>query len=143
MSAYTDPGDFERTATRNRKRAAVATDTAALDLFGTPPTPKPARGAPYQASSDTSREAAERIQPQSSALREHVYDAVASMGSEGATRKDVEAITGYLTQTVCPRLNELEHARRVRKLTTLTGDGEIATVKRQSCAVYVALGSIR
>ncbi len=144
MSWYVDPGDFDRAATRNRKRAAVATDANALDLFGTPPAPKPPRGAPYQADSSTSREAAERIQPHTTAMRETVYTAIASTGSHGASRKELEAITGMLTQTLTPRLNELEHAGRIRKLVTLDdARGEAVTVRRDGCAVYVALGSIR
>ncbi len=138
MSQYVDPGDFERTATRNRKRAAVATDTAALDLFGTPPTPKPARGAPYQADSDTSREAAERIQPHTTAMREIVYTAIAASGSDGATRRELEAVTGYLTQTLTPRLNELEHAGRIRKLMVFdAATREAVTVRRDGCSCYV------
>jgi len=136
MSAYTDPGDFERTATRNRKRAAVATDTAALDLFGTPTMPKPARGAPYQAASSTSREAAERIQPHTTAMRETVYTAIVASGSDGATRKEIVAITGYLTQTACPRINELEHAGRIRKLSYLDADQKTQLVRRDGCCAY-------
>ncbi len=139
--SYTDPGEWEPSTGRYRKRPP---NTGEPDLFGILPTPKPARGAPYQADSSTSREAAERIQPQSSALREHVYDAVASMGSEGCTRKDVEAITGYLTQTVCPRLNELEHAGRIRKLMVLdAATREAVTVRRDGCSCYTVTGPIR
>ena len=138
MSRYVDPGDFERTATRNRKRATVATDTAALDLFGTPTMPKPARGAPYQAASDTSREAAVRIAPRTDAMRETVYTVIAASGSNGVTRKELEAITGMLTQTLTPRLNELEHARRIRKLMVLdAATREAVTVRRDGCCCYV------
>ncbi len=140
--SYVDPGEF--TATRNRKRASVATDTNALDLFGTPPAVKPARGAPYQADSDTSREAAERIQPHTTAMRETVYTAIASCGSDGATRKELEAITGYLTQTLCARLNELEHAGRIRKLMVLDdASREAVTVRREGCCAYTVTGPIR
>ncbi len=134
--SYVDPGEF--IATRTRKRAAVATDTASLDLFGTPPAVKPPRGAPYQPASDTSREAAERIQPHTTAMRETVYTAIASTGSDGATRKELESITGYLTQTLCARLNELEHARRIRKLMVFdAASREAVTVRRDGCSCYV------
>lgn len=104
------------------------------DLFSHPP---------YQPGSETSKQAAEEIIPHVSRLQRVVFLAVQSRGSLGATRKEVESITGLLTQTVTPRLNELEHSGLIRKQRqTVHRDGGTVfeTVTREKCAVYVVEG---
>ncbi len=100
--------------------------------------------APYQKGSPTSKAAAERIAPKSHQQREIVFQAIQSRGEFGATRKELEQITGFLTQAICPRLVELEGdpskdlPRRIRKLFRLV-DGESVLVKRDGCGVLVVI----
>lgn len=113
-----------------------------LPLFGGTEKRRPEH-APYQVSSETSREAAERISPHITKMQGVVLNAIASRGEQGATRKELEEITGYLTQTLCGRLNDLETKMsppRIRKLYELK-DGRAVVVKRDGCAVYVRAGA--
>jgi hypothetical protein len=96
----------------------------------------------HQADSETSREAALRIQPKAEGLRYEVLSVIADADQAGATRKEIEAATGMLTQTVCPRLVELEQSGDIRKWTYFDSPSRsIKTVKRDGCAVYLATGS--
>jgi hypothetical protein len=98
---------------------------------------EPLRIPAHQSSSETSREAALRIAPKASGLRYEVLSVIIDAGEAGMTRREIEAVTGMLTQTVTPRLVELEQSGDVRKLTYLGDDRQIHTVKREGCAVYV------
>jgi hypothetical protein len=89
--------------------------------------------APYQPSSETSKEAAQKIEPARRSMRREVYVTILRFPISGFTRKELEGITGLLTQTLCARLNELEKANRIRKAIDLSGN----IVKRGGCAVYI------
>lgn len=92
--------------------------------------------APFQRSSDTSKDAALKIEPARKSMRRETYVAILA-APHGLTRKELEAKTGLLTQTLCARLNELENAGRITKLVDV--DNEYRTVKRSGCSVYVAV----
>jgi hypothetical protein len=105
-----------------------------LDLFSQ--SREPEVDAPYQLGSDTSRDAAREIQPRTQAMRANILTAIRAAGSRGVTRKELEGITGYVTPTLCARLNELEfELGEIRKWTV--GDPP-KTVKREGCAVYLS-----
>lgn len=107
-----------------------------FDLFRGTSSPEPKVPA-HQASSETSKAAALRIQPKASGLRYEVLSVIVDAGEAGLTRREIEQVTGMLTQTVTPRLNELEQSGEIRKLTYLGDDRQVHTVKRENCAVYV------
>lgn len=108
-----------------------------LDAFGNAASKAPKMPA-HQAHSETSRAAAIHIQPKASGLRYEVLSVISDAGEAGATRKEIEVATGMLTQTVTPRLVELEQSGNIRKLTFFSeAERKIATVKREGCAVYV------
>lgn len=88
--------------------------------------------APYQSSSETSKDAAIRVEPARRSMRRQVYVAILTMPYVGLTRKELEAKTGLLTQTLCGRLNELERAGRIRKLRDVEGK----LVRRDGCSIY-------
>jgi hypothetical protein len=88
--------------------------------------------------SETSREAALRIAPKASSLRDDVLRVIIDAGESGATRKEIEGVTGMLTQTVTPRLVELEQAGEIRKWTYFSAtERKVLTVKREGCSVYI------
>lgn len=92
--------------------------------------------AAYQPSSDTSKDAALRIEPVRRSMRREVYVAILA-APLGLTRKELEAKTGLLTQTLCARLNELEKAGRIGKLWQPGTTTLAERVKRDGCSVYV------
>jgi hypothetical protein len=95
----------------------------------------------HQADSETSREAALRIAPKASGLRYEVLSVIIDAGEAGMTRREIEEATGMLTQTVTPRLVELEQSGDIRKLRVVSYEGGMTTItqiKRDHCAVYVA-----
>lgn len=83
---------------------------------------------PFQAESETSRDAAVASRASASRLRERVYDAIACRLG-GRTQKELSEELGMPRATVAPRCNELEKAGRIRKQPGMRRDG---------CAVYVA-----
>lgn len=89
--------------------------------------------APYQSSSETSKEAAQKIEPARRSMRREVYFTILR-ASNGKTRKELEEDTGLLTQTLCARLNELEKAQRIAKYHDASG----TLLKRDGCSVYMA-----
>lgn len=131
--AYHDPGE-QPDAPRRKKPQ----DTETASLFDVPAQPKKEREIEpaYQPDSPTSREAARRIAPHTLAMRENVRNAITSAGERGMTRRELEGVTGYLTQTLCARLNELEQVKEIRKLTRLENNA-ITVVRREGCAIYV------
>jgi DNA-binding transcriptional regulator GbsR (MarR family) len=70
--------------------------------------------APYQAHSDTSKEAAEAIEPWMNSLRGKVYQAIHMSGKEGLTDLEIEEATGISGSTVRPRRIELLEMGLVR-----------------------------
>lgn len=122
----------------HRRRKPVEKVTG--DLFGEPqPIPHSHdREAPYQPGSATSKAAARAITPRGAAMRENVRNAIIAAGERGITRRELEGVTGYLTQTLCARLNELEELRDIRKLTRLDIDNQEEVLRRQGCAIYVS-----
>lgn len=108
-----------------------------LDAFGRG-APKPVPVPAYQKDSETSREAALRIQPKASGLRYEVLSVIIDAGEAGATRREIEQATGMLTQTVTPRLVELEQSGEIRKLTYFDIESRsVKQIKREGCGVYV------
>lgn len=92
--------------------------------------------APFQSSSETSKDAAVRVEPARRSMRRQAYGAILATPL-GLTRKELEAKTGLLTQTLCGRLNELEKAGRIKKARQFGNSP--ALVKRDGCSVYVAV----
>lgn len=87
-------------------------------------------GAPFAPKSDTSREAAERIQPQAANLRALVLRTVAGTSS-GATAEEIETLTGLAGNTVRPRLVELVQRGQLAK-----SDRKRATRSGRNAVVY-------
>lgn len=109
-----------------------------LDVFGREPEKLKPAPAPYQRGSETSREAALSIAPKASGLRYEVLSVIVDAGEAGATRKEIEQVTGMLTQTVTPRLVELEQSGEIRKLTFFYIESRSGKqIKREGCGVYV------
>jgi hypothetical protein len=84
-----------RKATANQLRMF---DAARIDL--------PLR-APYARGSDTSKEAAESVEPCSGTLRGVVLEQIAKFGTYGMTCDEAEVATGLTHQTCSARVNEL------------------------------------
>jgi hypothetical protein len=92
---------------------------------------------------DTSQAAARVIAPAAGRIREQVYAAIVSRGGKGATRKELEGMTGMPAQSLTGRLWELEGKPR-------DGWGRrpfaprvaMTTLKRDGCRVYVALSQM-
>lgn len=113
--------------------------SANLDFWRDNQPPKESEKIPaYQPSSETSMNAAKRVSPHTAAMRETVRDAVANAGDRGVTRKELESITGYLTQTLCARLNELEQSGEIRKLRRLNEKQQVEILRRDECSIYVS-----
>ena len=66
--------------------------------------------APYVPSSDTSREAAESIEPHLNALQRKVLEFIRERGAHGATDKEIQAGLGMKGSTQRPRRIELRDA---------------------------------
>jgi hypothetical protein len=128
--SWTDPGDSRDLPSKRKARP----DTEVLSLFDEPPREDLP---PYQPASSTSKDAARKIAPHSGAMRENVLNAIIASGERGATRKDLESVTGYLTQTLCARLNELEELGEIRKWTRPGPGNEEIVLRREGCAVYL------
>jgi len=62
---------------------------------------------PYQRDSETSREAAEHIEPVAGTLRAQVRRFIERRGAWGATRDEICASLNLTIQSVTPRVNEL------------------------------------
>jgi hypothetical protein len=67
-------------------------------------------GAPYARGSDTSREAAESIEPSAGTLRRMVLDEIAKVGPHGHTCDEIEALLDLRHQTASARVYELHRA---------------------------------
>ena len=65
-------------------------------------------------SSETSNEAARKIEPHRGDLRERVFQAIAAR-AEGATAQELEGLTGLAGNTIRPRIVELYEANRIRR----------------------------
>jgi len=63
--------------------------------------------APYARGSDTSKEAAESIEPASGTLRARVLGLIRANGTYGMTCDEVEAVSQLTHQTASARINEL------------------------------------
>ena len=95
-----------------------------LDLLEYPPT-----GGHHPA---TSFEAAERIQSRIANMRDRIEDFVLSCGPRGAIREEVEVALEMKTQTLCPRLNELQ--KRYQRLIV---HGKRKTTSGCNAQIYV------
>jgi hypothetical protein len=99
---------------------------------------EPLRIPAHAPNSPTSREAAIRIAPRTNALRDQVYDAIVAAGEAGATRKDLEAVTGIITQTITARIVELKREGLIQPLTYFDIKARaVATVRRENCEVLI------
>lgn len=80
---------------------------------------------PFQAESETSRDAAVANRETAEIQRERVYREIAQwMG--GRTQKELARVLGMERASVAPRCHELERAGRIRK----------TDERRESCHVY-------
>lgn len=71
--------------------------------------PAPHNGTP------TSRGAARAIRHRAQTIRLKIYDLLVSRGANGATREEVEQATGFVGNTVRPRIVELVEAHLVQE----------------------------
>lgn len=87
-------------------------------------------GAPFVATSQTSRNAATAIEPHAETQRRSVLDYLRSV--DGATRQEIETATGICGDAVRPRVAELRKAHLVIETTDtrLTTSGRRAFVLR-------------
>lgn len=69
--------------------------------------------APYNKGSDTSRSAAESIQPVLSKMELQVYQHIAKQGRNGATCDEIEVALNFRHQTASARVNGLAKKARV------------------------------
>jgi hypothetical protein len=129
--SWIDPGDSRDLPAKRKSRP----DTEVLSLFDEPKANSEALP-PYQPASSTSKDAARKIAPHSGAMRENVLNAIIASGEKGATRKELESVTGYLTQTLCARLYELEELGEIQK-STRSHNGEEIVLRREGCAIYL------
>jgi hypothetical protein len=85
---------------------------------------------PYQRHSDTSREAAELIEPDAATLRGQVLAHIRGCGDKGATDDEVQVALGMNPSTERPRRIELWRADLVRRTeaTRPTRSGRSASV---------------
>lgn len=74
---------------------------------------------------DTSRAAAERVEPVSGVLRQRVYLFIAVSGPQGITNAEIATGTDIKLQTVCPRTNELWHMGRIKDSRRRRGGGKV------------------
>ena len=70
--------------------------------------------APYARGSDTSKEAAESIEPSSGTLRAHVLGFIKRRGKRGMTCDELEHASGLTHQTASARINELMKLQAIR-----------------------------
>lgn len=75
----------------------------------------PYRGLPPFSDDDTSREAALRIAPAVTNLRDQVMAFIERCGFDGATDEEISDATGMFLYTAAPRRNELVQMGRVVK----------------------------
>jgi hypothetical protein len=80
------------------------------DEFDAAHFPPPVAGKKY-----TSQRASQLIFPKVGTLRRRVYDVIAGAGADGATRDEIERLTGLAGSTVRPRVLELIEAGFVRE----------------------------
>jgi hypothetical protein len=90
-------------------------------------------GAPFAAGSETSREAAERIDPAAPTLRGRVLAFVLSRGEEGVTCDETEAALDLTHQTCSARIYELRHRARI-----IDGGERRVTRSGRKAVVWVA-----
>lgn len=90
----------------------------------------PVPTAPYVKHSETSKEAAEAIEPKVSALQGMVLKYIQSKGLLGATDQEVQTALGMTGNTQRPRRRELEIMRLIvdTKITRKSASGRNATV---------------
>jgi DNA-directed RNA polymerase specialized sigma24 family protein len=105
--------DLERG--RGPRRRLAQGDGATGDLFA--PVPPPHNG------TDTSRDAARRVAPQSAAMRAQVYDAICLAGASGVTRSDIAGAIGMKKDTVNARVSELLTRGLVKVVGKRDGEG--------------------
>lgn len=96
------------------------------------PEPDPGLRAPYVRGSDTSKAAAESVQPIQGDLRRRVYESIARAGSRGMTCDEVEQATNLKHQTASARVRELFQLGRLRKV------GKRPTSSGRQAWIYVA-----
>lgn len=85
---------------------------------------------PFQKHSDTSREAAQAIKPDTSELRTKVFECIRAAGPAGRTDDEIQALLGMDGSTERPRRRELQLNGRVRETAEKrkTSTGRFATV---------------
>lgn len=91
--------------------------------------------APYNKGSDTSRSAAESIQPELTRMELAVYQHIAKQGRNGATCDEIEVALGFRHQTASARCNGLAKKARIAdsKARRKTRAGRPAVVWVLSC----------
>lgn len=105
--------DLERG--RGPRRRLAQGDGATGDLFA--PVPPPRNG------TETSREAARHVAPQSAAMRAQVYDVICAAGPSGVTRSEISAATGIKKDTVNARVSELLSKALIKAIGKRDGEG--------------------
>lgn len=85
---------------------------------------------PFVKGSDTSRQAAKAIKPDTSDLRAKVFACVKDAGSSGRTDEEIQTILGMDGSTERPRRRELQLAGRIREtlMKRKTTTGRLAVV---------------
>lgn len=133
---------FFSSGKRRRSRAHKSGDDKTGDLFGSPSEPVSTnkRTAPYQDSSDTSREAAERISPRAEDHKAICYRAIvrATRLGDFITRKEIadahfDGKQNYVTGRVHDliHLDKLVYERPVRINGVISRDAETGKILRE------------
>lgn len=93
------------------------------------------RPAPYQAHSETSRQAAQEIEPKAGTLRKAVLDYLRAK-PEGATDEQIQEVLNMPQNTERPRRRELQQSGKVcdsgRKSQTRSGRSAVVWVTREN-----------
>jgi len=111
--------------------------TAQQEGFGFLKTKYTSPRAPFQSSSDTSVEAAERIEGHISKQEGRVLEAYRAHGRAGATQEQIEDATGLKSGSVSARTNALVAADRPGGRLLIKTDRERFTRGGRPAAVYV------
>lgn len=111
--------ELEQPAIRTRD-AIVRAALDQLDLLALP-----SRLPAYQKASPTSKEASRAVAKRAPSQRERVEEAIHSAGAIGATRRELESLTGLLTQSLCGRINECKKLGVVMATVRVRDGGEV------------------
>lgn len=95
--------------------------TSQPDLFTVLPERLPA----FQRGSSTSKQAARKVAKRTPNQRAKVEAEIQACGSYGATRRELEVITGLLTQSLCGRISELKGEGSIYATARVRDGGEV------------------